>query len=62
MLLVHKDIEHICISQNWIITQEPVWVKVFVNKTSHYIKVGIDHRSFKFDPYITSNPLKSKIS
>ena len=36
MLLVHKDIEHMPIAElnN---NAESVWLKVFVNKTSHYI-------------------------
>ena len=42
MLLAHKDISHIkirnaCLSQNWKNESESIWVKVFANKTSHFV-------------------------
>ena len=36
MLLVHKDIQHMPITELEN-NSEPVWVKVFANKTSHYV-------------------------
>ena len=42
MLLVHKDSEYMTIT-DWIITLESVWVKVFVNNTSHYVASWYRH-------------------
>ena len=39
MLLVHKDISHMPITELGNIS-EPVWVKVFANKTSYYVASG----------------------
>ena len=36
MLLVHKDIQHMPITELEN-NSESVWVKVFANKTSHYV-------------------------
>ena len=36
MLLVHKDISHMPITEMEN-NSESVWVKVFANKTSHYV-------------------------
>ena len=38
MILVHKDISHMPITESEN-NSESVWVKVFANKTSHYVAI-----------------------
>ena len=48
MLLIHKHVSHMPITE-WENNSESVWVKVFANKTSHFLASWYQPRGRKLE-------------